>query len=318
MSSEKLLVSILINNYNYESYLKNSIESALQQTYPNTEVIVIDDGSTDQSREIINSYKGRIIPIYKENGGIPSALNAGFEISQGDIICVLDSDDLWYPQKVEQVVHTFQKNPNTVLVYHRVQTITKAGITIGNPWPPYQIIRGDISHDVSQTGGWWPFPPSTALSYSRSYLDRVMKIPETQYRPLGADTYLADLAPFHGEIIGINQVLSLYRDHDCNHSKSWNQSFEDRMNYFKYRIDMLNFMFKEFNIPTRVRLKDHWPYQYFRFKSGREKNLFFLTQLILKNPWELRWKSKIKTMIQPLVRSLGYWLIQDLTAWIYS
>ncbi len=305
MNSSNPLVSILINNYNYENYLKASIDSALHQTYSPIEVIVIDDGSTDSSREIIMSYKDKITPIYKENGGIPSAFNAGFAISQGEIICVLDSDDLWLPTKVKQVVKTFSDNPKAAIVYHKVQTINETGIAVGEPWPPYRIIRGDISKQVSQTGGWWPFPPSTALSYPRTYLTRVMNIPEQDYRPLGADTYLADLAPYYGEVIGIDQVLSLYRDHSSNHSKTWNQSFIDSLNYHKQRVKLLNHRLNDLDIPVTVSLTDNWPYQHLRFKSGQEKNLIYLTRLIFNNPWESKLPSKTKTALKLWCESLG-------------
>ena len=72
------LVSIIVNNYNYQRFLTEAIDSALKQTYCNTEVIVVDDGSTDGSLEIIASYGRRIIPLLKGNGGQNSALNAGF------------------------------------------------------------------------------------------------------------------------------------------------------------------------------------------------------------------------------------------------
>ena len=76
------LVSILINNYNYGYFLGAAIESALSQTYQNIEIIVVDDGSTDNSREIIAHYGNHIIPILKENGGQASAFNAGFAASR--------------------------------------------------------------------------------------------------------------------------------------------------------------------------------------------------------------------------------------------
>ncbi len=82
----KPLASILINNYNYGRFLHEAIDSALSQTYPHTEVIVVDDGSTDNSREIIASYEDQIIPVLKENGGQASALNAGFAASRGEIV----------------------------------------------------------------------------------------------------------------------------------------------------------------------------------------------------------------------------------------
>jgi glycosyltransferase involved in cell wall biosynthesis len=102
------LVSILINNYNYGHFLDAAIASALNQTYPHIEVIVVDDGSTDDSPAIITGYGDRLIPILKANGGQASALNAGFAASRGDIICLLDADDLFLPTKVAEVVDLFQ------------------------------------------------------------------------------------------------------------------------------------------------------------------------------------------------------------------
>src|SRR5687767_6151914 len=85
------LVSIIIDNYNYARFLPAAIDSALGQTYPNTEVIVVDDGSTDTSREVIRSYGGRVVPVLKENGGMMSAYNAGFSVSRGEVVVFLDS-----------------------------------------------------------------------------------------------------------------------------------------------------------------------------------------------------------------------------------
>ena len=88
------LVSIVINNYNYARFLPEAIESALAQTYPHKEIIVVDDGSTDDSRRVMESYGDRIKPIYKKNGGQASAMNLGYEAAKGDLIYFLD-DTCW-------------------------------------------------------------------------------------------------------------------------------------------------------------------------------------------------------------------------------
>ena len=80
------LVSINVNNYNYARFLNQAIDSALNQTYPNIEVVVVDDGSQDSSQEIIGSYGNQIVPVLKENGGQASAFNEGFRVSQGEIV----------------------------------------------------------------------------------------------------------------------------------------------------------------------------------------------------------------------------------------
>lgn len=114
---------------------------------------------------------------------------------------------MWLPCKVERVVASFKHRPLATVVYHKVQNINEHGTPIGKPWPPYRSIMGDVSQSVSNSGGWWPFPPSTALSFSRQFLATVMNIPEAEYR-LCADAYLADLAPFFGEVTGIDRILS--------------------------------------------------------------------------------------------------------------
>jgi glycosyltransferase involved in cell wall biosynthesis len=79
-------VSILIENYNYGKYLGDAIESALAQDYSNFDVVVVDDGSTDESRDVIRKYKGRLKSVFKPNGGLASAFNAGVNNSDGDLV----------------------------------------------------------------------------------------------------------------------------------------------------------------------------------------------------------------------------------------
>jgi glycosyltransferase involved in cell wall biosynthesis len=300
MNAFQPCVSILINNYNYERYLRDAIDSALNQTYPNTEVIVVDDGSTDNSREIIANYENKIIPVYKENGGQASALNAGFAVSRGEIVCLLDSDDVWLPQKVEKVVEAFCSYSGAAVVYHRVQNIDEAGILNGKPWPPYNPIRGDISSQVAKTGGWWPFPPSTALSFSRKFLCKVMNVPEEEYQ-ICADTYLADLAPFWGEVVGIDRVLSYYRLHSSNKWSNLNGAQEDvratrELQYHELRTNMLNRTLKRLGMDLEVSLAEHWPYQLLKYRLGKKESLISLSLLAIRNPWEQRLVSKLKTV----------------------
>ena len=124
------LVSIIINNYNYGQFLQEAIDSALNQTYLNTEVVVVDDGSTDNSQDMIKSYRDKIIPILKANGGQASAFNAGFAASRGDIICFLDSDDMFMPEKVAQIVDVFSSHQNLGWCYQPLQLLANNNGTI--------------------------------------------------------------------------------------------------------------------------------------------------------------------------------------------
>ena len=122
------LVSIVISNYNYGRFLGEAIDSALNQTYPHTEVIVVDDGSTDNSREIIESYGDRIIAVLKDNGGQASACNAGFRASRGEVVIFLDADDVLLPDTVRRVVAAFQAHPGAVKVQYRLHSEESVGL----------------------------------------------------------------------------------------------------------------------------------------------------------------------------------------------
>jgi glycosyltransferase involved in cell wall biosynthesis len=298
MRFDQPLVSVLVTNYNYGRYLREAINSVLNQTYSPVEIIVVDDGSKDDSREVIASYQDKIIPVFKENGGQASAINAGFAISQGDIICSLDADDVWLPTKVEEVVKAASNYPNAVIIYHKVQNTDQAGNLIGQPWPPYKVIRGNISSKVARTGSWWPWPPSTALSFRRAFLTKVMDIPEEGEFRFSAEPYLADLAPFFGEVIGIDRALSLFRIHGANNWSNRVDIEKRSLKNLEVRVQVLNIALKNYGINVEVSLADHWPYQLFRYKLGYEKNLIHLSRLALQNPWVSSLPSKLRTVFK--------------------
>jgi len=121
------LVSIVITSYNYGRFLGAAIDGALNQTYPAVEVLVVDDGSTDDSREVIASYGNQILPVLKENGGEASAFNAGTATSKGSIVCFLDSDDVFVPEKVARVVEVFAQHPQIGSCFHTLQALNENG-----------------------------------------------------------------------------------------------------------------------------------------------------------------------------------------------
>jgi glycosyltransferase involved in cell wall biosynthesis len=270
MPNKNPLVSVLINNYNYAEFIAEAIDSALGQTYPNVEVIVVDDGSTDRSREVIESYSDRIIPIFQVNAGQGAAINTGFAASRGDLICILDSDDTWIPCKIEQLVKIWQQHPQASAVYHRVQNIDHNGTHIGKPWPHAQILHGEVANKVVSTGGWWPFAPSSALAFSRSFLNQVMDIPMTGYR-ICADAYLVDLAPFFGEIIGIEQPLSFYRHHGLNNWARHSDIKQRALEHYSIRYQTTNRVLREKGINVQVNPENNLHYCHLKYELGHEK-----------------------------------------------
>lgn len=208
MAQSGLLVSILINNYNYGRFLRQAIDSALNQTYQNVEVIVVDDGSADESREIIGSYGNRIIPVLKENGGQASAFNAGIAASQGEIICMLDADDFFHPSKVERVVPYSQPGS---LLYHRLQVQPGTEVIPGEIAPRTDYYRHAQRYRFVRFVG----SPTSGLVIRRDLALRLIPLPTGHVR-FSADDFIVRGAALLGQIIGIPDVLATYRVHGEN------------------------------------------------------------------------------------------------------
>lgn len=123
----KPLVSVVIPNYNYANFLQGAIESVLSQTYPNIEIVVVDDGSVDNSKEVLERYTSQVKVIFQSNQGVSIARNTGVAESKGDLIAFLDADDIWLPTKVEKQVDLFTRDGSLGLVHVGVEEIDQNG-----------------------------------------------------------------------------------------------------------------------------------------------------------------------------------------------
>jgi glycosyltransferase involved in cell wall biosynthesis len=209
-----LLVSIVVNNYNYDRFLKETIESALKQKYAHTEVIVVDDGSTDSSRQIIARCGSCIIPVLKKNGGQASAFNAGFAASRGDIVIFLDADDLLFPSAATRVVSVWHSG--VAKVQYNLEMIDAEGERLG-----FKYLRAELRPSSAgprqlllERGGYIS-PPTSGNAFARSVLTSVLPVPESEYR-IRADGYLLTLAPLYGEVVSLEEALGSYRVHGSN------------------------------------------------------------------------------------------------------
>jgi hypothetical protein len=208
------LISIVINNFNYARYLPQSIESALSQTHPRIEVVVVDDASSDDSRQVIARYSGRVIPVLQErNGGQGAAINAGFRASRGDIVMLLDADDYLYPHAAERVAAAWV--PGQSKVHYRLDLVDAAGAKIDvYPPPEVRLDSGDVVPRLLSTGR-YETTVTSGNAFARSALERILPVPEEDFR-ISADGYLVTLAPFHGPVGTIDEPLGAYRQHGGN------------------------------------------------------------------------------------------------------
>jgi glycosyltransferase involved in cell wall biosynthesis len=223
--SEIHLASIIISSYNYGPFVGKAIESALNQTYPHKEIIVVDDGSTDNSREIIAGYGDSIIPILKDNGGQASAFNAGFKISRGQVIFFVDSDDMLLSSAVEKAMQLFQ-DPEVAKVHWPLEVVDidgrNTGRTIGTSLP-----EGDLREAVINCGPFgYYWTVTTGNAWIRRFIEQVFPMPEEEYK-ICPDLYLSGLAPLYGTIKKIAKPQSLWRDHGDN--SSYRESFDERL-----------------------------------------------------------------------------------------
>ncbi|MGI9068132.1 MAG: glycosyltransferase family 2 protein [Pyrinomonadaceae bacterium] len=120
-------VSVIIPNYNYAHYLPLAIDSVLAQTYPNVEIVVVDDGSTDNSETVLKSYVNRIRWLRQQNQGVAMARNLGVRETRGEFVAFLDADDLWLPLKLERQVQRFFDDPELGLVHCGMEEIDHTG-----------------------------------------------------------------------------------------------------------------------------------------------------------------------------------------------
>ncbi|MBV9469465.1 MAG: glycosyltransferase family 2 protein [Abitibacteriaceae bacterium] len=120
-------VSVIIPVYNRSRYLTQAIDSALNQTLPPAEIIVVDDGSTDNTPDVMGSYGHRIRSVRQTNAGVSAARNTGLRMAEGDLIAFLDSDDIWLPQKLELQVKRFMAEPDIGAVHCGVMDIDAEG-----------------------------------------------------------------------------------------------------------------------------------------------------------------------------------------------
>jgi len=120
-------ISVVIPTYNHARFLAQAIESALSQTYPVCEVIVVDDGSTDNTREIVAGFGDRVRYIYQDNSGPSRARNRGIREARFPWIALLDSDDWWLPEKLRLQTEALERDPGAVLVYSSVYWVRQDG-----------------------------------------------------------------------------------------------------------------------------------------------------------------------------------------------
>ena len=204
-------ISIIINNYNYAAYLADAIDSSLNQIDPADEVIVVDDGSTDGSAEVIARFPD-IRAVFKENGGQASAFNAGFAEATGDLILFLDADDRLRPDAVARL--RFAALDGVARLSFGLETIDASGHPTGL-YPASRQAEGGVLTGLLMARGFLMMMPTSGNAFPRASLEALLPMPEAPWR-ISADVYLCFGASLLGETRHLHDVLGQYRVHGAN------------------------------------------------------------------------------------------------------
>jgi glycosyltransferase involved in cell wall biosynthesis len=221
--SEKPLVSVIIPSYNSAGFVVPAVESAFAQTYSPVEVIVVDDGSTDNTRERLVPWNDRVRYVYQPNGGLSKARNRGIKEARGDLIAFLDADDQWLPSKLDKQWERLRTNPQAPLVHTDLYQLREPA---GDRVYAYRN-RGRFSgHCYAEFFSGNSIVPSTVM-ITRRCLEEVGRFDE-EIR--GASTQDFDLwfrVARHFPLSYVGEPLVLYRQHPTNASRNQRMMLED-------------------------------------------------------------------------------------------
>jgi len=216
------LVSVVIPNYNYANYVCNAVDSVLEQDYDQIEIIVVDDGSTDNSVEVLKKYGSQITLIQSSNSGAPTARNVGLNRAQGSYIAYLDADDYWHPSKVSKQI-ALMKSSNANLVYCQMKILDTDDQVIDTT---QETRSGNFRRDFLENPIRTPFIPSTVLMSRKliahvGYWDTTFKSPSEDF------DYFRRCSKFTDFVV-LEEQLVFHRDHPGSlTSRSLEKYFSD-------------------------------------------------------------------------------------------
>jgi glycosyltransferase involved in cell wall biosynthesis len=204
-------VSVLINNHNYGRFLGEAIDSVLAQGLPEgeLEIVVVDDGSTDDSRAVVESYGARVRGVFQPRTGQTSAVNRGFSESRGKFVCLLDSDDVWLPGKLEKVLPLFD-DPKVGAVQHFLQDADAHLHALPRTFPkwPARYTLDDL------VAGRTELTAVSGLCFRREALAKALPLPTELFFYL--DDWMIARTLFDYEVANLAEPLALRRIHGAN------------------------------------------------------------------------------------------------------
>jgi glycosyltransferase involved in cell wall biosynthesis len=249
-------VSVIIPTYNCSQYLPQAIDSVLNQTYKNQEIIVVDDGSIDNTSEIIKSYLSKIRYVYQENQGVSEARNRGLYLAKGELIAFLDADDLFLPTKIERQVAIFDVQPEIGIVNSGFRIITENGEALMDVRRWQEI--PDLTPEI-----WLLYKPvlPSAMMFRREWFERVGGFDSRYFSCEDVEMTLR-MVVAGCQAIWLPEVTVGYRQHQ--QSATWRNSLRQVKNAEQMQDDF----FAREDLPESIRnLEDRSRFYHFSWSA---------------------------------------------------
>lgn len=204
-------ISVIIPNYNYARFLPLAADSLLAQDEAVDEIIIVDDGSTDNSRDVIEAYGDKVIAIFQENAGQAAAISAGFARSTGDIVCILDSDDLFFPDKIRIIKKVYAAHKDAGWVFHDLKHLTLQEARNKDAYPEFagdvRIRSVDCAYRMLHRGKLdYHAPATSGLTFRRDFIAPLFPLPAAESIYI-SDHYIKFYALAQGKGIDIVDTL---------------------------------------------------------------------------------------------------------------
>jgi glycosyltransferase involved in cell wall biosynthesis len=286
------LVSVIIPAYNCDRYITQTVESILAQTYQHYEIIVIDDGSTDKTYQVLAPYFNQIHYVYQENQGVAKARNHGLKIAKGELIAFLDHDDIFLPEKLARQVECFQQYPDVAMVHSGWRRINAIAEFIADVEPWHRVPELNLENWLQ----WMPVLLS-AMMFRREKLLKIGGLNPEFKQACDVDLVLR-LALNGCQTCWVEQVLVCYREHENNDSLNTliqAQECEGVRDQFFSRSDLPD---------TIAQIKPHSYYRTFVWIA-----------------WRLYYTNHLDEMVNYLEKSLQYTpysVTKTISDWIQS
>ncbi len=217
-------VSVIVPAYNAAPFLRDALESVLRQTYADWEVVVVDDGSTDRTKDVVEAcipaFDGRLRYVYQENRGCAAARNTAIAVSSGELIALLDADDIWLEKRLESGVRVLDEHPEVGLVHAQVIRIDPEGNIIGKPpLPPEKYLSGRIAQHIYARRAHLLVP---TVLFRRCCVDAAGNFDESFRATEDRDLWFRIARSF--DVAYLNEVVAHYRVLPDSLSRDWERS----------------------------------------------------------------------------------------------